>query len=191
MEYRYGPYGQKGLPIRAMISHQINHRLLLDYNKTIIRGGRVDKMQEVTRQNAGGYPTKCSRLPDKMQEVEKVDTTHLKQANTSSEANQMQSFRKPKYGQKNPFIKGPIDLEWMQMACQKGAAELALFIRYKTGILGTNAAINIRPKECSKFGLGERKRQRQLDSLVESGLIKADRGPGRCPVVRVIEIPES
>ena len=59
-------------------------------------------MQEVTRQK-GGYPTKCSRLPDKMQEVEKVDTTYLKQANTSSEVNQRQSFRKPKYGQKIPL----------------------------------------------------------------------------------------
>jgi len=126
-----------------------------------------------------------------MQGVEKVDTIHLREANPSSGTNQRQNFRKPKYGRKNPFIKGPLDLEWMQMACQKGAAELALFIRYKTGILGTNAAIDIRPKECSKFGLGERKRQRQLDSLVESGLVKADRGPGRCPVVRVIEIPES
>ena len=69
-----------------------------------------------------------------MQEVEKVDTTYLKQANTSSEVNQRQSFRKPKYGQKILY-QGPNRSEWMQMACQKGAAELALFIRYKTGIL--------------------------------------------------------
>ena len=122
-----------------------------------------------------------------MQGVEEVDTTHLKEANTSSGANQRQTFRKPKYGQKNPFIKGPLDLEWMQMACRHCAAELALFIQYKRGILGPNAMIQIRPKECRDFGLGERRRERQLGRLIEAGLIKADKGPGKCPVVKVIE----
>ena len=52
-----------------MIPHSIINTSLTDYNKTISRSGRVDKMTEVTRQNDGGCPTKKRRLPDKMTEL--------------------------------------------------------------------------------------------------------------------------
>ena len=97
-----------------------------------------------------------------------------------------------KHWQKNrsPFIKGPIDLTWMTIACRERASELALYLQYKRGILGLNARIQIRPTECREFGLGDRKRQRQIDSLVTAGLIEADKGVGRCPIVKVIDLME-
>ena len=90
-----------------------------------------------------------------------------------------------------PFIKGPIDLEWVQRACQCNAAELAWYLHYKSGILGATACIQIRPSECSKFGLGDKARQRQVARLESAGLIQADKGLGRCPIVKVIEIADS
>jgi len=85
-----------------------------------------------------------------------------------------------------PFIKGPIDLEWVQRACQSNAAELAWYLHYKSGILGATACIQIRPSECSKFGLGDKARQRQVDRLENAGLITADKGNGRCPIVQIV-----
>ena len=85
-----------------------------------------------------------------------------------------------------PFIKGPIDLEWVQRACHSNAAELAWYLHYKAGILGASACIQVRPSECSKFGLGDKARQRQVDRLENAGLIIADKGNGRCPVVQII-----
>jgi hypothetical protein len=84
------------------------------------------------------------------------------------------------------FIKGPIDLEWMQGACKANAAPMALYLQYKQGILGKGARIQIRPSECREFGMNDRARQRQIDSLASVGLIVADRGNGRCPIVEVI-----
>jgi len=85
-----------------------------------------------------------------------------------------------------PFIKGPIDLEWMQEACKANAAPMALYLQYKQGILGKGARIQIRPSECREFGMNDRARQRQIDSLAAAGLILADKGNGRCPVVEVV-----
>lgn len=86
------------------------------------------------------------------------------------------------------FIKGPIDLEWMQGACKANAAPMALYLQYKQGILGEGARIQIRPSECREFGMSDRARQRQIDSLAAAGLIVADKGNGRCPVVQVIDL---
>jgi hypothetical protein len=86
-----------------------------------------------------------------------------------------------------PFVKGPIDLEWLQRACKSNAAEMAFYLHYKLGILGKDASVQIRPSECRAFGMSDKARQRQIDSLEKAGLIVADRGNGRCPVVIVIE----
>ena len=86
-----------------------------------------------------------------------------------------------------PFVKGPIDLEWVQQACKSNGAEMAFYLHYKLGILGKDASVQIRPSECRDFGMSDKARQRQIDSLEKAGLIVADRGNGRCPVVIVIE----
>ena len=115
-----------------MISHQILSRALLDYHKTIIRGGRGDKMKEVTRQIAEAVPTKYHTSYVKMQGHDKQKKGSFWGGYGSSELGEVPvlSCKKPRYGKGNHFIKGPIDLRWIQIASQKGAAELALFIFY-------------------------------------------------------------
>ncbi len=84
------------------------------------------------------------------------------------------------------FIKGPIDLEWVQRACHSNAAELAWYLHYKAGILGVTACIQVRQSECSKCGVGEKARQRQVERLENAGLIIPDKGNGRCPIFQIV-----
>ena len=84
------------------------------------------------------------------------------------------------------FIKGPLDLQWIQAACLAKAAEMALYLQYMQGMLGPNAMIQIRPSQCLKFGLKESSRLRQLERLEAGGLVKLDRGVGRCARVTIL-----
>ena len=131
-------------------------------------------MAEVARQNSGG----CGGFDVADLVMSDFVTSDTPKMSTSS--------KDSKRPQQRPFIKGPIDLEWMQEACKANAAPMALYLQYKQGILGKGARIQIRPSECREFGMNDRARQRQIDSLASVGLIVADRGNGRCPIVEVI-----
>ena len=131
-------------------------------------------MAEVARQNSGG----CGGFDLSDLVMSDSVTSDTPKTSTSSK-----DSKRPK---QRPFIKGPIDLEWMQGACKANAAPMALYLQYKQGILGKGARIQIRPAECRDFGMSDRARQRQIDSLAAAGLILADKGNGRCPVVEVV-----
>ena len=132
-------------------------------------------MAEVKRQKEGGYG-KFS-----LSGFEMVESTTTQVENSAAPSPPKNCRRS------RPFIKGPIDLGWVQQACKSNAAEMAFYLHYKLGILGKDASVQIRPSECRKFGIADKARQRQIDSLEKAGLIVADRGKGRCPVVIVIE----
>ena len=105
---------------------------------------------------------------------------------TERKTNTAFSARKKKKKKTFRFIKGPIDLVWISKACRIKASELALYLQYKAGILGEAAIIQIRPSECLEFGLSDRLRQRQVNRLVDAGLITAETGRGKCPRVKLI-----
>ena len=131
-------------------------------------------MAEVKRQKEGGYD-KFSlsgfEMPESIQ-------AHLSDSVAPSQTGNRKRSR--------PFIKGPIDLEWVQKACCVNASTLAFYLQYMRGILGADSKIQVRPTDCRKFGIADKARQRQIDSLEKAGLIVADRGKGRCPRVQVI-----
>ena len=132
-------------------------------------------MAELKRQKEGGYG-KFS-----LSGFEMVESTTTQVENSAAPSPPKNCRRS------RPFIKGPIDLGWVQQACKSNAAEMAFYLHYKLGILGKDASVQIRPSECREFGMSDKARQRQIDSLEKAGLIAADRGKGRCPVVTVIE----
>ena len=134
-------------------------------------------MAELKRQKEGGYG-KFS-----LSGFEMVESTTTQVENSAAPSPPKNCRRS------RPFIKGPIDLGWVQQACKSNAAEMAFYLHYKLGILGKDASVQIRPSECREFGMSDKARQRQIDSLEKAGLIAADRGKGRCPVVTVIEKP--
>ena len=130
-----------------------------------------DKKAEVARQKGGGFGG--FEVNDFILEEPQSITGHSHQVAKETRATK-------------PFIKGPVDLEWVQRACHSNAAELAWYLHYKAGILGATACIQVRPSECSKFGLGDKARQRQVERLENAGLIIADKGNGRCPIVQIV-----
>ena len=134
-----------------------------------------DKMAEVKRQNEASFGGHG------LSEFVSKDDPSNKELKKSSPP----STRKR--GRTRPYIGGPVDLEWIQKACQAKGIELALYIHYKTGILGKGASVQIRPTECKEFGLNDKSRQRQVDRLASAGLITAQKGKGKCPVVRITQ----
>ena len=84
------------------------------------------------------------------------------------------------------FIKGQIGYEWIAEACRVRAAELGIYLMYKIGIFGSKASVQVRPSECRELGLTDRERQRQVVRLENAGLITADKGKGRCPIVKMV-----
>ena len=96
------------------------------------------------------------------------------------------SVGQPDRRRTKPFIKGPIDLGWIQRAAQVNAAEVALWLCYKEGFKGTGNWFHLRPCELRKYGLTRKRRDRQIKSLEAAGLIAVRRKPGQCPNLRSI-----
>ena len=91
---------------------------------------------------------------------------------------------RPPQRRTRPFIKGPIDLEWIHKAAGVNATEVALWLCYKEGFVGTGKWVHVRPRELNKYGLTRKRRNRQINSLEEAGWITVKRKPGQCPVIR-------
>ena len=89
-----------------------------------------------------------------------------------------------------PFVKGPIPLDWVQRACQVGAAELAWYLRYKEGLTGSKI-IQLRPGEMKAFGLSEKVRRRQVKTLEADGLVKIISKPGQSHRLVILDSPRA
>jgi hypothetical protein len=84
-----------------------------------------------------------------------------------------------------PFVKGPIPLHWIQLACRMNAAGLAVYVWWKIGLLGGGTKIALRPGELAKFGLGRYSIRRQYKALVSAKLVQTVKEKGKCKAVRV------
>ena len=91
---------------------------------------------------------------------------------------------RPPQRRTQPFIKGPINLQWIQRAAGVNATEVALWLCYKEAFVGAGKWVRVRPYELDKFGLTRKRRNRQINSLEEAGLIAVKRSFGRCPVLK-------
>ena len=87
---------------------------------------------------------------------------------------------KPSVGLKGPLICNGSRLPVWQKQLKW------LYLQYMHGMLGPNAVIQIRPSQCLQFGLKESSRLRQLERLEARGLVKLDRGAGRCARVTIV-----
>ena len=99
------------------------------------------------------------------------------------------STNQPNRRRTKPFIKGPIDLGWIQRAAQVNATEVALWLSYKEGFKGAGKWFHLRPYELKKYGLTRKRRGRQIKSLEAAGLIAVRRKPGQCPNLRSLKNP--
>ena len=87
-----------------------------------------------------------------------------------------------------PFIKGPLDLEWIHGAARVNAPEVALWLCYKEGFVGVGKWGHVRPRDLNKYGLTRKRKDRQINSLEEARLIAVKRKPGQCPTVRSLRL---
>ena len=89
-----------------------------------------------------------------------------------------------------PFIKGPIPLDWMQKACKAGGAELALYLSYKHGLLGSKT-IHLKPSEVATFGLSNKTRRYQTEKLESAGLVEVIREQSQAPHLTILDAVKS
>jgi hypothetical protein len=91
------------------------------------------------------------------------------------------------------FVKGPIDLAWIQAAsrCSGKAAQVGIALWYRSGLMG-GSKVNLK---CSNallkdFGVARHSGYRALRRLEQAKLVKVLRGHGRCPLVSILDAPE-
>ncbi len=95
--------------------------------------------------------------------------------------------RRPRKRRLGWFVKGPISGEWISRAAKLPgkALHIALAIQYALGIHGEPIVVST--NLAAKFGVGRRQTVfKSLRALEAAGLVRVDRGPGRCPRVFVL-----
>ncbi len=99
-----------------------------------------------------------------------------------------QTFKWPpqiKPGEK--FIRGPLPLQWFEMAGQLPGKALcvALVIWYLAG-LNKSRVVKLSSKILKGFGVDRYSKSRGLKSLEQVGLVSVERLPGRNPKVTIL-----
>jgi DNA-binding MarR family transcriptional regulator len=97
--------------------------------------------------------------------------------------------RTPVVGKK--FVKGPIDLQWLQAAALLSgkAFHIGIAIWYLVG-LNKDRTVKLSKKIREGFGVDRYATRRALDNLEQAGLITTERHAGRLPVVTVLDVRE-
>jgi DNA-binding transcriptional ArsR family regulator len=89
------------------------------------------------------------------------------------------------------FLKGPIPLKWLSIACDLGGKTLAtaLAIRYMQGLKKT-APIKVTTETLTRFFCVDRSaKARALKALESAGLITIERKQGKKPIITILEVP--
>lgn len=89
------------------------------------------------------------------------------------------------------FVRGPIQLEWMQATCRLGGkcTAIGVCIWYLKGMSKFESII-LSPSVLRKFGVGRHSVYRHLAKLEVAGLIEVKRSPGSAFRVKVVCLPE-
>jgi DNA-binding transcriptional ArsR family regulator len=112
--------------------------------------------------------------------VSRVDLKRLQLAPTAS--------RMARPHRTEPFIKGPIPLDWVKKASKLSHKSLhvGMALWFFSG-LQKSRTVRLCPRQAAAFGVGRTSFHRALGALEEAGLIRANRRRGRCPIVTIVE----
>lgn len=90
------------------------------------------------------------------------------------------------------FIKGPLPMPWLEQAARLPGKALAvgLLLWFMKGMKG-EGRIKLSLGLLSRFSVGRKAAGRALTGLEQTGLIRAERGPGRLPRVQIINFKSS
>lgn len=91
----------------------------------------------------------------------------------------------------DPFLKGPIPLNWLTIAAQLPGKTLnvALAIRWLSG-MNPRSHIKLTRKALALFHVSSDATFDGLKRLESKGLIRVQRFPGKRPLIEVLEIPK-
>jgi hypothetical protein len=96
--------------------------------------------------------------------------------------------RLPRHKRGEWFIKGPIPGDWVgRAAALPGKALHVALAVWLAASLGRGRVAKLTGKGLARFGVRPDAGRRALATLQTAGLVKVDRGAGRCPVVTIIE----
>jgi len=87
------------------------------------------------------------------------------------------------------FIRGPIPMDWLAKASQiprRNALLVGLMLFHLAGLRSERIGLVLCVERCKPFGLGRKAVQRGLAELESNGLVRVDRGAGRCPRVDLL-----
>lgn len=84
------------------------------------------------------------------------------------------------------FIKGPLPMPWLERAARLPgkALTVALLLWFMAGIVG-NTPVKLSMGLLARFGVGRKAAYAALTALQNEGLIEADRGSGRLPLITI------
>jgi DNA-binding transcriptional ArsR family regulator len=87
----------------------------------------------------------------------------------------------------NRFLKGPVPWDWIARAYELPGRALivGLCLWRLSGALG-NRTVTLGNAELKPFGIDRASKSRALDALEKAGLIRAERKPGRWPIVTLL-----
>ncbi len=91
----------------------------------------------------------------------------------------------------HPFIRGPIQHDWIVKAGSISRREplvVGLELWYLAGLGSSTDLIVFCPKRCESYGLGVRGAMRGLSQLERAGLVRVLRKRGACPRVDIVLI---
>lgn len=87
------------------------------------------------------------------------------------------------------FIKGPIPIAWIELACMQGgkAAGLAWLLHFKAGMT-KGKPVKVTRELLKRFNVSTSAAYRALDAMESAGLISVQRRRGASPIVAVLEV---
>ena len=88
------------------------------------------------------------------------------------------------------FLKGPIDLQWLQLAASLPGKSLhvGLVLWYLAG-LKKQKTFKLSRTTLESFSINRHAAYRALKALEHAGLVSVERHPGRLPIVTLRDVP--
>lgn len=90
------------------------------------------------------------------------------------------------------FLRGPIAWVWLEAAARLPgkALHIAVFLRLWQGIKQSDT-LRLNLSRLKPIGVSRDSGRRGLAALEKANLVSVKRGKGRCPVVKITEVPSS
>jgi hypothetical protein len=96
--------------------------------------------------------------------------------------------RPPRHRRGQKFLRGPIPLTWLSVACRLGgkALHVAIAIWFRAGVTRSREVL-LSLSQGAEFGFDRFAGSRGLAALERAGLVAVDRRTGRKPIVTILD----